>query len=252
MSYHIKLEIFEGPMDLLLHLIRKHELDIYDIPVSLITQQYLEYLDLMQRLDMEIAGEFLVMASTLTYIKSRMLLPPPENPEDDEEGVDPRAELVRRLLEYKRFKDAAQSLEDREAAWSQVYGRQADTSPELPASDEPMLFDFHLFDLLAALRDVLSRAPEGAFEITAETVSITDKINYILGRLESADSVLFADLFAESSSRPQIIATFLALLELMKSRVIKAVQVEQYGAIRLVKAVNEPAAYELGTAERIP
>lgn len=256
MSYHIKLEIFEGPMDLLLHLIRKHELDIYDIPVSLITQQYLEYLDLMKRLDMEIAGEFLVMASTLTHIKSRMLLPPPENPEEDDEGVDPRAELIRRLLEYKRFKDAAQSLEDKEAAWSQVYARTADAAPEPPAADEPMLFDFHLFDLLAALRDVLARAPEGAFEITAETVSITDKINYILGRLESVDTVLFADLFAESTTRPQIIATFLALLELMKSRVVRAVQVEQYGAIRLVKAVSgpadEPAAYEPGPAERTP
>ena len=248
MSYHIKLEIFEGPMDLLLHLIRKHEVDIYDIPISLITQQYLEYIELMKSLDMEIAGEFLVMASSLTHIKSKMLLPPPENPEDEDEGADPRAELVRRLLEYKRFKDAAQGLEERESAWSQVYARAAEAAPELPAEDEPLLFDFHLFDLLAALRDVLSRAPEGSFEITAETVSITDKINHILGRLESVESLLFTDLFEERSTRPQIIATFLALLELMKSRVVKAVQVEQYGAIRLVKAVADPPVYDLGTA----
>src|SRR5574341_948975 len=189
MSYHVKIEIFEGPMDLLLHLIKKHELDIYDIPIAPITQQYLEYLELMQSLDMEVAGEFLVMASTLTHIKSKMLLPPPENPEDEDDGTDPRAELIRRLLEYKRFKDAAQSLEEKEAAWSQVYTRSADAAPELPADDEPLLFDFHLF--------------EG------------------------------------SGSRAQVIATFLALLELMKTRAVKAVQVEQYGAIRLMKAVTE-------------
>lgn len=237
-------------MDLLLHLIKKHELDIYDIPISLITQQYLEYLTLMQNLDMEIAGEFLVMASTLTHIKSRMLLPPSENPEDDDEGTDPRAELIRRLLEYKRFKDAAQSLEEKETQWSQVYTRTADAAPELPADDEPLLFDFHLFDLMAALKDVLSRVPEGSFEITTETVSITEKINHILGRLESVDSLLFADLFEGSTSRAQVIATFLALLELMKSKVVKAVQVEQFGAIRLLKAVVDTPAYELGTPER--
>lgn len=237
-------------MDLLLHLIKKHELDIYDIPISLITQQYLEYLELMKGLDMEIAGEFLVMASTLAHIKSRMLLPPPENPDDDDEGVDPRAELVRRLLEYKRFKDAARSLEEKETLWSRVFSRTVDAVPELPPDeDEPLLFDFHLFDLLAALKDVLSRVPEGAFEITAESVSITEKINYILGRLESADSVLFADLFEGSSSKAQVIATFLALLELMKTRVVKAIQVEQYGAIRLLKAVVEPPSYELGAVE---
>lgn len=249
MSYQVRLEIFEGPMDLLLHLIKKHELDIYDIPISLITQQYLEYLSLMQNLDMEIAGEFLVMASTLTHIKSRMLLPPPENPEEDDEGTDPRAELIRRLLEYKRFKDAAQSLEEKEMQWSQVYTRTADAAPELPADDEPLLFDFHLFDLMAALKDILSRVPEGSFDITTETVSITEKINHILGRLESVDSLLFADLFEGSTSRAQVIATFLALLELMKSKVVKAVQVEQFGAIRLLKAVVEPATYELGATE---
>lgn len=249
MSYQVRLEIFEGPMDLLLHLIKKHELDIYDIPISLITQQYLEYLSLMQNLDMEIAGEFLVMASTLTHIKSRMLLPPPENPEEDDEGTDPRAELIRRLLEYKRFKDAAQSLEEKETQWSQVYTRTADAAPELPADDEPLLFDFHLFDLMAALKDILSRVPEGSFDITTETVSITEKINHILGRLESVDSLLFADLFEGSTSRAQVIATFLALLELMKSKVVKAVQVEQFGAIRLLKAVVEPATYELGATE---
>jgi segregation and condensation protein A len=245
MSYHVKLEIFEGPMDLLLHLIRKHELDIYDIPVALITQQYLEYLELMKGLDMEIAGEFLVMASTLTHIKSRMLLPPPENPEADEDGVDPRAELVRRLLEYKQFKDAALSLEEREHAWSKVFTRQSEITPELPPDDQPLLFDFHLFDLLAALKEVLERAPDAGFEITAEAVSITEKISHILNRLETAESVLFSDLFEASATKPQIIATFLALLELMKSRAIKAVQVEQFGAIRIVKAVTEPPAYEL-------
>jgi segregation and condensation protein A len=239
MSYQIKLEIFEGPMDLLLYLIKKHELDIYSIPIALITQQYLEYLELMKSLDMEIAGDFLVMASTLTHIKSRMLLPPSENPESDEDGVDPQAELIRRLLEYKSFKEAAGSLEDKEEAWSKVYTRPAEATPDVHKDDEPLLFDFHLFDLLAALKEVMARVPDARFEITAETVSITEKISQILARLEAVDSLLFTDLFEGSTSRIQVIGTFLALLELIKTRVIKAVQIEQFGAIRIMKAVIE-------------
>jgi segregation and condensation protein A len=239
MTYHVKLEIFEGPLDLLLHLIKKHELDIYDIPIAPITQQYLEYLDLMKSLDMEIAGDFLVMASTLTHIKSRMLLPPPEHPEADDDGTDPRAELIRRLLEYKRFKDAAATLEQKEHDWSRVFTRETEVAPELPPEDQPLLFDFHLFDLLAALKDVLARVPDAGIEITAEAVSITEKISHILTRLESVDSLLFADLFDQSTSRAHVIATFMALLELMKSRIVKAVQVEQFGAIRLMRSVNE-------------
>jgi segregation and condensation protein A len=239
MSYQIKLEIFEGPMDLLLHLIKKHELNVYDIPIALITHQYLEYLDIMKSLDMEIAGEFLVMASTLTHIKSKMLLPPPENPEAEDDGIDPRAELIRRLLEYKSFKDAASSLEDREETWSRVYTRPGDSAPEMPADDEPLLFDFHLFDLLSALKDVIARVPDTKFEITTETVSITEKISQILARLEVADSILFADLFEGSTSKMQVIGTFLALLELIKTRVVKAFQIEQFGAIRIMKAVTE-------------
>ena len=237
MSYQIKLEIFEGPMDLLLHLIKKHELDIYSIPIALITHQYLEYIELMKSLDMEIAGEFLVMASTLTHIKSKMLLPPPENPENEEDGVDPRAELIRRLLEYKSFKDAAGSLGEKEDTWSHVYTRPAEAAPDVPADDEPLLFDFHLFDLLAALKDVMERVPDARFEITAEAVSITEKISQILARLETTDSMLFADLFEGSTSKMQVIGTFLALLELIKTRVVKAFQVEEFGAIRIMKSV---------------
>ncbi len=233
-------------MDLLLHLIKKHELDIYDIPIAPITRQYLEYLELMKNLDMEIAGDFLVMASTLTHIKSKMLLPPPENPDDDDDGADPRAELIRRLLEYKRFKDAAASLEQRESDWSKVYTRETGVTPELPPDDQPLLFDFHLFDLLAALKDVLNRVPDAGIEITAEAVSITDKIATILARLESVDSMLFADLFDGSTTRAHIIATFMALLELMKNRIVRAVQIEQFGAIRLMKAVTDEATPTAG------
>lgn len=241
MSYQIKLEIFEGPLDLLLHLIRKHEINIYDIPIALITSQYLQYLEIMKSLDMEIAGEFLVMASTLTHVKSRMLLPPSENPENDEDGVDPRDELVQRLLEYKRFKNAALDLEEKEHTWSRVHTRPAEAHPDVPPNEEeePLLFDFHLFDLLSALKDVIARVPDEQFEITAETVSITEKISYILGRLESAETVLFGDLFEESVTKPQVIATFLALLELVKTRAVKVVQVEHFGAIRLMKSVTE-------------
>jgi segregation and condensation protein A len=174
----------------------------------------------MKSLDMEIAGDFLVMASTLTHIKSKMLLPPPENPDDDEDGVDPRAELIRRLLEYKRFKDAAASLEQRESDWSKVYTRETEVTPELPPDDQPLLFD-------------------AGIEITAEAISITDKIATILARLESVDSMLFADLFDGSTTKAHIIATFMALLELMKNRIVRAVQIEQFGAIRLMKAVSD-------------
>ncbi len=227
-------------MDLLLYLIKKHELDIYSIPIALITQQYLEYIELMKSLDMEIAGDFLVMASTLTHIKSRMLLPPSENPEGDEEGVDPRAELIRRLLEYKSFKEAASDLHDKEEAWSKVYTRPAEATLGIRAEDEPLLFDFHLFDLLSALKDVMARVPDAKFEVTAESVSITEKISQILARLEVAESLLFSELFEGSTSKIQVIGTFLALLELIKTRVVRAVQIEQFGAIRILKAVTEP------------
>jgi segregation and condensation protein A len=246
MSYQIKLEIFEGPMDLLLYLIQKHELDIYSIPIALITQQYLEYIDLMKSLDMEIAGDFLVMASTLTHIKSRMLLPPSGEAEG-EDGVDPREELIRRLLEYKSFKEAASSLQDREEAWSKVYVRPAEAAPAVAPDDEPLLFDFHLFDLLAALKDVMARVPDSEFEVTAETVSITEKISQILARLETADSLLFAELFEGNTSKLQVIGTFLALLELIKTRVIRAVQIEQFGAIRIMKAVTETRDQDTAT-----
>lgn len=225
-------------MDLLLHLIKKHELDIYSIPIALITQQYLEYIELMKSLDMEIAGEFLVMASTLTHIKSKMMLPP-ENPEGEDDGVDPQAELIRRLLEYKSYKEAAGSLEDKEETWSQMYTRPAEAAPAGVPDDEPLLFDFHLFDLLAALKDVMARTPEASFDITAESISITEKISHILARLEITDSVLFVDLFEGSTSKPQVIGTFLALLELIKTRIVKAFQIEQFGAIRIMKAVMD-------------
>jgi segregation and condensation protein A len=178
------------------------------------------------------------MASTLTHIKSRMMLPPSEDLAE-EDGVDPRAELIRRLLEYKSFKEAAGSLEDREETWSQVYTRNAEATPELPADDEPLLFDFHLFDLLAALKEVMARVPDAAFEITAEAVSITEKISHILARLETENSLLFTDLFEGNTSKAQVIGTFLALLELIKTRVVKAFQIEQFGAIRIMKSVLE-------------
>jgi segregation and condensation protein A len=176
-----------------------------------------------------------------------MLLPPPENAEGEEDGVDPRAELIRRLLEYKSFKEAAVSLENKEEAWSQVFTRQAETAPELPAEEEPLLFDFHLFDLLSALREVMARVPEAGFEITAEAVSITEKISQILARLEAVDSLLFADLFEGSTSRAQVIGTFLALLELIKTRIVKAVQIEQFGAIRIIKAVTDASNRDTAT-----
>ena len=237
-EFKIRIPDFEGPLDLLLFFIKRDELDIYDIPIAHITREFLSYIHLMQMLDLELAGEFIVTAAMLMQIKARMLLPKTESEEGDE-GIDPRTELTQRLLEYKRFKDAAASLEQRESDWSKVYTRETEVTPELPPDDQPLLFDFHLFDLLAALKDVLNRVPDAGIEITAEAVSITDKIATILARLESVDSLLFADLFDGSTTKAHIIATFMALLELMKNRIVRAVQIEQFGAIRLMKAVTD-------------
>jgi segregation and condensation protein A len=176
------------------------------------------------------------------------MLPPSDNPEGEDDGTDPQAELIRRLLEYKSYKEAAITLEDREETWSQVYTRPSEAAPDVPDEDEPLLFDFHLFDLLAALKDVMARVPDAKFEITAETVSITEKISQILSRLEAVDSMLFVDLFEENTSKVQVIGTFLALLELIKTRVVKAFQVEQFGAIRIMKAVTESRDGDRDTA----
>lgn len=238
MSYKVKLNIFEGPMGLLLHLIQKHEIDIYDIPIALITREYLEYLDLMTTLNLDVAGEFLVMAATLTQIKSRMLLPPEEAGEDEEEGMDPRQELVERLLEYKKFKEASLDLKSQENLWIDTYAHGADDN--IKEERELVLVNLNLMDLIEAFRKVLSKpAADGVHEITVETMTIKEKISWIMETLENCDSIRFEDLFSGSPDRTEIIVTFLALLEIIRLRLVRIEQNERFGPIRIQKAVSK-------------
>ena len=231
MTYNVKLEIFEGPLDLLLHLIKKSEVDIYSIPIAVITEQYIEYIDMMKEMNLDFAGEFLVMAATLVHIKSRMLLPVEALPEgSEEEGIDPREELVRRLLEYQRYKDAAAELGGRPLLGRDVFAKGQGVVPE---SEEPGLMNISVFDLMEALKGILARAPRGVvLELTAERFKIADKINYVLERLGAEKSAAFTSLFPDGAVRGEIIVTFLAILELAKLLLIKIHQTDD-GIIRV-------------------
>ena len=240
--YKIKLPEFEGPMDLLLHLIKENKVDIYDIPISLITGQYLEYIEIMKELHLEIAGEFLVMAATLIQIKSRMLLPPDEEA-PPEEMEDPRFELVQRLLEYQAFKDAASILKEKEDERLKIFGR----APEIPVEEEALLpelylFDVNLFDLLAAFKKLLTNAPPEMRTITRETLTVKDKMMHIVDMLENIESIRFEELFKESFTRVQLIVTFLALLELLRLGLARVYQEQQFGNIWVINPQNREAA----------
>ncbi|KPK89142.1 MAG: hypothetical protein AMJ94_12985 [Deltaproteobacteria bacterium SM23_61] len=249
----VRLETFEGPLDLLLYLIKKNEIDIYDIPISVITQQYLEYLEMMKNLNLDVAGEFLLMAATLLHIKSKMLLPATEEEEGEKEEEDPRAELVRRLLEYQRFKEAAQQLVkgpllDREVFVRSFFG---DSLAE-KEREEKVSGEVTLFDLLEAMKKVLEALPEEEFqEISAEHLNIKDKILHIMERLWEGDSMLFSDLYTASTSRREIVVTFLALLELLRLRMIRVYQGETFGTIRIFSPVG-PEEGRKTIEERIP
>jgi len=234
MNLDIKLENFEGPLDLLLHLIKKNEMEIWDIQVTRITEQYLAILDAMHHMNLDVAGEFLVMASTLLYIKSKLLLPPSEDELVEEEEEDPRAELVRRLLEYQKYKDAALDLDERELLGRDVFARKF-TAPELAVEEEDAgFYEVGIYDLVEALQDILARAPRDVVhEVGLEQVSIAERINHILGLLSGCDSLAFSDLFQEKPRRNDVIATFLAMLELVKMRTVKLMQNDRCGSIWL-------------------
>ncbi|MDR4495668.1 MAG: ScpA family protein [Nitrospirales bacterium] len=238
--YQVKLEAFTGPMDLLLHLIRKHKINIYDIPIALIAQQYLEYLSLMKTLNLSLAGEFLVMAATLLHIKSRMLLPKEETADsEEEEGLDPRSELVRQLVEYELFKDAAASLVGRQKMWQESFLREPLPPPIQPAvseEDEWIGEDLQLFDLLSALQEVLDRTTTTGFvELTRENWTVQERIQVILERLEVESSIPFDQLFDRHLSRPLVITTFLALLELVRMNLVRLFQGEWFGPIHVTR-----------------
>jgi segregation and condensation protein A len=246
LPYQVRIENFEGPLDLLLHLIKKNEINIYDIPIAMIAQQYLSYIEAMKDLNLTVAGEFLVMAATLLQIKSKMLLPVEESAEDDEDGPDPREELVRRLLEYKTFKEAARQLDTQERMWREIYSRPVvahETNSE--SSDDAMLDNIGLFDLVDALQTILDRNPgKKLLEIIPDNLTVRDRMNAILEALEGQESIGFEALFEASCHRLVIIVTFLALLELIRLRTVRVYQAESFGPIlvsRTFSLVPDPA-----------
>jgi segregation and condensation protein A len=238
-NYAIKLDIFEGPLDLLLYLIKKNEIDIYNIPIALVTEQYLEYLKMIKALNLDLAGEYLVMASTLIHIKSRLLLPPPDEPEEEEE--DPRAELVRQLLEHKTFREIATDLGNRPLLERDVFTRAAALPEEIkePAGDEEELTEVSVFELIEAFHRILAQMDKKDFmEIDLEKLSLTDIINEIMDNLTVTKNLNFEDLLGGRKDRRRIIYTFLALLELIKLRMVKAYQTSIFGVIRIFPAVE--------------
>lgn len=242
MSTRVQLEIFEGPLDLLLHLIKKNEVSITDIPIALITEQYLATMELMQTLDLDLAGEFLVMAATLIHIKSRMLLPAGEEEAEEEEGVDPRAELVRRLLDYQRYKEAAAELEQREVLTRDVFVRASAPTEEAGPRE---FREVSVFELLGALKRVIDRLPKDVVhEVTLEKVSVREKMTLLLDTLRDQSRVVFESLFAGVKSRIEIVVTFLAMLELVKVRAIRIYQDDMAGPIVIEAAADMDEAAE--------
>jgi segregation and condensation protein A len=237
-GYRVRLELFEGPLDLLLHLIKKNEVDVTNIPVAEITEQYLSYLDLMRDLSLDVASEYLVMAATLTLLKSRLLLPSPEP--DDESEPDPRADLIRQLLEYQRYREAAASLSERPLLRRDVFAREASADGVPPDPDAKPLVKVTLWELMSAFRAVLARSqPEPVHQVEAEVVSLRQRIGDVLRTLGVARSITFDSLFGDAPNRGFVIVTFLAVLELAKLGAIEAVQEEDLGPILIVLAVND-------------
>jgi len=232
LDYTFRLEGFEGPLDLLLHLIQKNELDIFNIPIALITEQYLEYLQLMKVLNLDVAGEYLLMASTLLHIKSKMLLPKSSEREEEEEE-DPRAELIRRLLEYQKYKQAGGELEKRPMLDRDVFIRLMPAEPEEVPEEERI--EVNLLELLEAFRQVLERVKtETVHEVILEHLSVEDKIQEILTLLERENrSLTFHRLFPEQASRRVVIITLLAILELVKMKRIRIFQLAPFETIRV-------------------
>ena len=234
-AYPVKLEAFEGPLDLLLHLIKKHEVNIYDIPIALITAQYLQYLELMQELNLDVAGDFLVMAATLIHIKSRTLLPRPA-PEQEDPLEDPRDALVRRLIEHQKFKAAAEMLHEKEtvrsAQWTRPDGVIADIAGDKP---EPEV-EVDLFSLITAFRTVLQRAKQRpVVRVPGEQIPIELRIEQLLDRLSETEACGFVDLFDDTAGRAGMIVTFLALLEMIRLKLIRVFQAGAFGEIRVYK-----------------
>ncbi|MFH1440575.1 MAG: segregation/condensation protein A [Candidatus Omnitrophota bacterium] len=247
MSYKIKLELFEGPLDLLLYLVRKDHLNIYDIPIAEITQQYMRYMELMQLLDLNIAGEFLVMAATLLQIKSKLLLPPEEKPKEEEDDADdPRAELVRKLLEYEKFKQIAEELRQKETSQQEIFKRppRVENDVNIPKANETY-FEASIFDLINAFSKALKDIPKDLFyEVIKDEFTIEEKVHQILHLLLVESNVRVSILFTRVKNKVEIIVTFLAVLELIKMKEIVARQTSLFEDIEISRNKENIIPYE--------
>lgn len=244
-DYRVKLEIFEGPIDLLLYLIRKNHFDIFDIPIANITEQYLEYLNVMKTLNLDVAGEFLMMSASLMEIKSKMLLSTDE--EKSVEEQDPRNELVQRLLEYQRYKAAADDLEKKSHLGWHTFKRQAPPD-ELSESEE--IIETSIFELIDAFKKVLEKYPsEVVQEITRDRITVAQKINELIERLKNVEVLQFNELFKENTELSEIIATFIALLELIRLKLLKIIQPQQFGTIWIYPTEKLKKGFEVKEGE---
>lgn len=240
MSYKIKLDLFEGPLDLLLYLVKKDHLNICDIPIAKVTQQYLEYLELLRLLDLNIAGEFLVMASTLIHIKSKMLLPPEPKQEDEPDEDDPRAELVKKLLEYEKYKEAAGILRERELKRQNVFTR----TPLGPQDNQEAYFEASLFDLISAFSKAVKEIPKELFyEVIKDEFTVEEKLHDLLHIFLNEPSLSLSSLFSKAKNQIEIVVTFLAILELIRLKEIVIAQKEAFGEIQLMRNQGKITAY---------
>jgi segregation and condensation protein A len=235
--YKVELDIFEGPMDLLLYLIKKEEIDIYDIPIERITKQYMSYLDTFKLLNIGLAGEFLVMAANLCYIKSRMMLPKHvQPPEEDADEEDPRWDLIRQLIEYKKFKEAARKLGEKEARQQNLFSHKPDKIVAADDAERPLDEGLGIFDLIRAFQNILDRlGDEGLGEIVDDAYTVGDKIDHLLGLIPPGGSMPFAALFEGATTKHEMIVTFLAVLELMKLNFFRVRQERVLGEIELLR-----------------
>ena len=240
MSYKLTLDVFEGPLDLLLYLIKKSDIEICDIPIAEITDQYMEYIEMMKMLDLEVVGEFLVMAATLMQIKSRMLLPADPNEEEDQED-DPRDELVKRLQEYKVFKEVAERLKTKEVERQHLFSRRIDEEKkkEIEEDSKEVYFEASLFDLISAFTKALNKFHDNkVYEVQKEDFTVEDKIHDILHQLIDEKRVYLSELITKSNSRLEIIVSFMAILELIRLKEIRIVQKRIFAEIEIMRNID--------------
>ncbi|MFA5096247.1 MAG: segregation/condensation protein A [Candidatus Omnitrophota bacterium] len=244
MNYKIKLELFEGPLDLLLYLVKKDHLNIYDIPIAKVTEQYLEYINMMQMLDLNIAGEFLVMAATLMQIKSKMLLPAQEGAAEEEQE-DPREELVRRLLEYEKFKEIAEDLRKKETDQREVFKRPKPEAQKTREAGEETYFEASIFDLINAFSRALKDVPKEVFyEVVKDKFTVEEATHQILHLLLVNANVMLSGLFSRAKNKLEIIVTFLAVLELIRVKEITCRQSELFEDIEITRNKENIIPYE--------